>query len=118
MYLNGLKRKSGSLVVVLAASVLLLSGALAPALSQTPETPTGDVSPDAFGDIFVHPRDQYYLPGKAPSRATLQDTRQHEDVRGTVNRYEYERNGTVISRETWTDVDGQSRGRFGVGIRF
>jgi len=118
MCVSVFKSKPGVLAAALTIPVLVAAGALAPALAQTPEAATGDVSPDAFGDIFVHPRDQYYLPGKAPSRATLQDTRQHEDVRGTVNRYEYERNGTVISRETWTDIDGESRGRFGVGIRF
>jgi hypothetical protein len=73
---------------------------------------------EAFGDMFVHPRDRFYLPGKAPSRAMLDTTTTLEDSRGQVNRYEYSKNNTFISRETWVDERGESQGRIGIGRKF
>ena len=72
-----------------------------------------------FGDIFAHPRDRDYLPGTAPSRAELGDFGiDYTDERGEVSRWEYRKDGRVITRELWTDDNGEARGRLGVGRRF
>jgi hypothetical protein len=105
------------------AALGLAVTALGILLTASPATRAQDKTgqpndPEAFGDIFTHPRDRFYLPGQAPSRAVLEDSRTFEDSRGRVNRYEYEKNGRVISRETWTDERGESQGRIGIGRRF
>ncbi len=112
---NGIRVNCLSAILGL-AGILVVAAQVVPSPAQT----TNPAPPDAgdFGDIFVHPRDRNYMPGQAPSRATLQDTRTFEDTRGQVNRYEYEKNGRVISRETWTDDRGESQGRIGIGRRF
>ena len=114
--MNSLPRQTHRLRSIALASALLASAFASPSLAQDKDAKAPD--PEGFGDIFVHPRDRNYLPGQAPSRARLEETKVYEDGRGVVNRYEYDKNGTVISRETWTDERGESRGRFGVGVRF
>ena len=73
---------------------------------------------ELFGDIFVHPRDRFYMPGHAPSRAILESETVVKDSRGQVNRYEYSRGNSFIARETWQDDRGESQGRIGIGRKF
>ena len=74
---------------------------------------------DPFGDIFAHPRDRHYIPGTAPSRAELGDFGiDYTDQRGEVSRWEYRKDGRVITRELWTDNNGEAKGRLGIGRRF
>ena len=96
------------LVMILAASV----GAGAQ------ETPAPLSEAELFGDVFVHPRDRFYMPGTAPSRAILESETVVQDARGQVNRYEYSRGNSFIARETWQDERGESQGRLGIGRKF
>ena len=100
------------LAIAFAATLIAPAGAIAQTSAGSPS------NPDAFGDIFVHPRDRYYMPGQAPSRATLDSSTVVRDGRGQVNRYEYTKGKTVISRETWQDDRGESQGRIGIGKKF
>lgn len=101
--------------MALALASLLLA---IPPRAEAQDQQAGQKDAETFGDIFVHPRDRSYMPGKAPSRAILEETRSFEDARGRVDRYEYEKNGRVISRETWKDERGESQGRIGIGRKF
>jgi hypothetical protein len=101
---------------------LLSVAVLAAVLAIPATTRAQDASPlseaELFGDVFVHPRDRFYMPGEAPSRAILESETVVKDGRGQVNRYEYRRGNTFISRETWQDERGESQGRIGIGKKF
>ncbi|MEM1044625.1 MAG: hypothetical protein AAGL24_00685 [Pseudomonadota bacterium] len=98
--------------------VLTLSAALCPLPAMAAETEQAK-DKDRFGDIFVHPRDRHYLPGKAPSRATRQDQRRIDDPdRGLVNQYEYRKGDTIIYRDTWDDPEKGPRSSFGLRFKF
>jgi len=74
---------------------------------------------DQFGDIFAHPRDRHYLPGTAPSRAEPLDSGiNYTDERGDVTRWEYRKEKRIITRELWTDDNGETKGRLGIGRKF
>lgn len=74
---------------------------------------------EQFGDIFVHPRDRHYLPGSAPSRAELFDSGiDYNDERGDVSRWEYRKDNRIITREVWTEENGEPKGRLGIGRKF
>ena len=79
---------------------------------------TGRAGRSGEAILFVHPRDRYYMPGQAPSRAILESETVVKDGRGQVNRYEYSRGNSFIARETWQDERGESQGRFGIGRKF
>lgn len=98
------------------AGLVLILAASAGAGAQ--ETPAPLSEAELFGDVFVHPRDRFYMPGKAPSRAILESETVVQDVRGQVNRYEYSRGNSFIARETWQDDRGESQGRIGIGRKF
>jgi hypothetical protein len=90
----------------------------APVSTPAQEKPAPISEAELFGDIFVHPRDRFYMPGQAPSRAILESETIVKDGRGQVNRYEYSRGNSFIARETWRDERGESQGRIGVGRKF
>ncbi len=96
-----------------AALVAILAGAAA---AQDKPAPISEA--ELFGDVFVHPRDRFYMPGQAPSRAILESETIVQDGRGQVNRYEYSRGNSFIARETWQDERGESQGRIGIGRKF
>ncbi len=100
------------LVPVFAFMAILACGAGA----QDKPAPLSEA--ELFGDIFVHPRDRFYMPGQAPSRAILESETYIRDGRGQVNRYEYSRGNSFIARETWQDDRGESQGRIGIGRKF
>jgi hypothetical protein len=78
----------------------------------------GGKEAESFGDIFAHPRDRHYLPGTAPSRADLVESTDFSDERGDVSRWEYRKNNRIITRELWTDNNGETKGRLGIGRTF
>jgi hypothetical protein len=98
--------------------VVALAAILALPLDARAEQPAPLSEAELFGDVFVHPRDRFYMPGQAPSRAILESETVVKDGRGQVNRYEYSRGNSFISRETWKDERGESQGRIGIGRKF
>ncbi len=95
-----------------------LSAALCPLPAVAAESEQAK-DKDRFGEIFIHPRDRHYLPGKAPSRATRQDQRRIDDPdRGLVNQYEYRKGDTIIYRDTWDDPEKGPRSSFGLRFNF
>lgn len=110
---NAGKCRAGAILVALALTSTLnpIPAAVAEARQEKKE--------DTFGDIFVHPRDRHYLPGKAPSRATRQTQRRIDDPdRGLVNQYEYRKGDTIIYRDTWEDPEKGPRSSFGLRFKF
>ena len=73
---------------------------------------------DDFAEIFVHPRDRHYLPGNAPSLPTVTTEDYLDGDRGEVTRWQYQTDKRVISRELWTDENGETKGRLKLGRRF
>jgi hypothetical protein len=73
---------------------------------------------DDFAEIFVHPRDRHYLPGNAPSLPEVETRSFLDGDRGEVTRWEYQTDKRVITRELWTDENGETRGRLRLGRRF
>ena len=73
---------------------------------------------DEFAEIFVHPRDHHYLPGNAPSLPEVATRNFLDGDRGEVTRWEYQTDKRVITRELWTDENGETRGRLQLGRRF
>ena len=71
-----------------------------------------------FAEIFVYPRDRNYLPGYAPSLPEVTYEGTFADDRGVVTRWEFKTDKRVISRELWTDEDGETNGRIRLGRRF
>lgn len=110
--------KRGYVSATAAAFVLATMSAFCCGGASAQQSGGSAQAPDAFGDIFVHPRDRSYLPGKAPSRAILDTTTKFEDARGQVNRYDYQKGDMFISRETWVDDRGESQARIGIGKKF
>ena len=89
-------------------------------VAATSPAPAADsMDAEQFGDIFVHPRDRHYLPGTAPSRAELFDSGiDYYDERGEVSRWEYRKKNRIITREVWSDENGEPKGRLGIGRKF
>jgi len=73
---------------------------------------------DDFAEIFVHPRDRHYLPGNAPSLPEVTYEDSFYDERGIVTRWEFKSDKRVISRELWTDENGETKGLLRLGRRF
>lgn len=73
---------------------------------------------DEFAEIFVHPRDRHYLPGNAPSLPEVATRNFLDGDRGEVTRWEYQTDKRLITRELWTDENGETRGRLRLGRRF
>ena len=73
---------------------------------------------DEFAEIFVHPRDRHYLPGTAPSLPEVETRNFLDGDRGEVTRWEYQTDKRVVTRELWTDENGETRGRLRLGRRF
>jgi len=40
------------------------------------------------------------------------------DERGDVSRWEYRKKNRIITREVWTDENGEPKGRLGIGRQF